>query len=79
VLTNARGAEALPAEARQAVAIAGSDTEIARAARALLARPEELARMRREGRAYALRHFDWSHHRQAFHAELRRLRGAGIL
>lgn len=79
VLTNARGAEALPAQARQAVAIAGSDAEIARATRALLARPEELARMRRDGRAYALRHFDWAHHRQAFHDELRRLRGAGIV
>lgn len=79
VLTNARGAEALPKEARKAVAIAGHDADIARATRALLAQPEELARMRRDGRAYALRYFNWSYHRQAFHGELRRLRSAGVL
>lgn len=79
VLTNERGAEALSEEARQAVAIAGDDADLARAIRALLDRPEELDRMRRDGRAYALRHFDWSHYREAFHAELQRLRGEGLL
>ena len=79
VLTNARGAEALPAEAREAVAIAGNDRDIALATRALLARPEELARLRRDGRAVALRYFDWLYLRQSFHAELRRIRKTGVL
>jgi glycosyltransferase involved in cell wall biosynthesis len=76
VLTNARGAEALPEEGRKAIAIASDDADIARATCALLAQPEELARMRRAGRAYALRHFDWADHRREFHAELHRLRDA---
>jgi glycosyltransferase involved in cell wall biosynthesis len=79
VLTNARGAEALPPEGREAIAIAGDDADIARAARTLLAQPGALARMRRAGRAYALRHFDWADHRCDFHTELHRLRAAGIL
>lgn len=79
VLTNARGAEALPAEGRKAIAIAGNDAEIAQATLSLLARPEELARMRKAGRAYALRHFDWTDHRLKLHAEIHRLRIARIL
>lgn len=79
VLTNARGAEALPPEGRAAIAIAEGDAGIARTIRALLDRPEELARMRRAGRAYAERHFDWAQHRRQFHAELIRLRHEGRL
>lgn len=79
VLTNGRGAEALCAEGRQALAIAEGDRNFAAAIRSLLARPDELARMRHDARAYALRNFDWSPHRQAFHAELQRLRSESKL
>jgi glycosyltransferase involved in cell wall biosynthesis len=73
VLTNARGAESLPPEARAAVAIAESDDGIARTIRSLLNNSAELSRMRQAARSYAERNFDWARHRDVLHAVLKRL------
>lgn len=73
VLTNRLGAESLPPACLGAIAIVKSEKDWAARIRKLLSHPDELSRMRREGRRQAAAHFSWRDHRAALHAELTRL------
>lgn len=79
VLTNERGAESLPEDCLSAVAIVKDEKDWSSSIRDLLSRPDELSRMRSEGRRSALAQFDWEEHRRKLHDELARLKGENRL
>lgn len=79
VLTNPRGAESLPPACLDAIAIVERERDWAERIRELLSRPDELWRMRREGRRQASTHFQWQEHQNQLRATLSKLREEGKL
>lgn len=79
VLTNPLGAEAIPPHERSCLEIAEDDNALIEAIPKLLATPDRLSAMRREGRRYAEQHFRWADHRESLVSELDRLKKQGSL
>ena len=79
VLTNPLGAEDIPEADRGILHIAENDETLVRTIPRLLADRARLDAMRRDGRAYAERHFRWDLHRNSLMVELSRLKASNRL
>ena len=79
VLTNTLGAEAIPEEDRDFIAVAENDAELVQTIIDLLKKPDRLLAMRAAGRRYAEKNFLWENQQQRLHSELHNLKSTGRL